>query len=117
MAGHPRHPLDDAFAAQNGTVHRAGTTGARRPDLTPIARLPRGNVENLTPVLARPAPGPKPRRLTPLLARNIMRHPATSLSQPIYRRPGDLAAIDVPAPAKTILIGAAILGAFYFLAH
>ena len=166
MTGHQRHPLDDAFAAQNGAVHKAGTARARRPDLVPIAVMPRGDVEDLTPVIARSAPGPKNRNLTPRLGRSISHGPATSLGRPIYRNAGDLAglgiwgfgpapakargyqtppivarrgvpaktarpryqtppiiardhlaALDVPAPAKTILVGAALVAAFYFLAH
>ncbi len=157
MAGHQRHPMDDAFSAQNGAVHKAGSAAARRPDLVPIAVMPRGDVTDLTPVIARSAPGPANRNLTPRLGRSISHGPAASLSLPIYRQPSDLAgaarpigwnwktppivarhpakprkssyrsppilagdqlaALDVPAPAKTILVGAALVAAFYFLAH
>ncbi len=117
MAGHQRHPMDDAFSAQNGAVHRAGSAKARRPDLVPIAVMPRGDVEDLTPVIARATPGPRNRNLTPRLGRSISHGPATSLGRPIYRHPGDLAAIDAPAPAKAILVGAGLLAAFYFLAR
>jgi hypothetical protein len=163
MAGHQRHPMDDAFSAQNGAVHRAGSAKARRPDLVPIAVMPRGDVQDLTPVIARATPGPRNRNLTPRLGRSISHGPAASLSLPIYQNPKDLAglgfwgfnpkikkghqtppivaparggfksapgyrsppilagdhlaALDVPAPAKTILVGAALVAAFYFLAH
>lgn len=131
------YELDGMFSGRNAgelvTVQQTRTKVVRSPGLHPVARMPGGDVKNITPALAERLRASQPRPIFGKGFSPLSIPMAKSLSKPIFHQPSDLAEYDddydmpfdgvgsfldtMPPAAKTVLIGAAVLGAFYFLSR
>lgn len=94
------YELDGMFAGRNAgelvTVQQTRTRVKRSPGLTPVARMPGGDVRNLTPFMARRLPSSHPHNIVRPGYRSMGIPMAKSLSKPIFAQPGDLADDDMP---------------------
>jgi hypothetical protein len=130
------YELDGMFSGRNAgelvTVQQTRTKVVRSPGLHPVARMPGGDVKNITPALAQHLNASKPHSIFGKGFKSLGLPMAKSLSKPIFHQPSDLAEYDddydmpfdgigfldtVPPMAKSVIIGAAVLGALYFISR
>ncbi len=89
------YELDGMFAGRNAgelvSVKQTRTRISRSPGLAPAARMAGGDVRNLTPAMAHRIPRAHVKNIVRPGFKSLGIPMAKSLSQPIFKQPGDLA--------------------------
>ena len=102
------YELDGMFSGRNAgelvAVQQTRTRIKRSPGLAPVARMAGGDVRNLTPAIANRIPQSHARNIVRPGYRSMSIPLAMSLSQPIFKQPGDLAG-DMPFDGISGMLG------------